>query len=278
MLKPQRRERSRMRLVLPAFIFVLVIAQLVSHSVRADPRGIDFTIAAKTGDLGKVNAMLADGLDVDIAGEKRLTALMWASRTGQFDVVTRLLKAGADVSVALGAYQQPALAYASEFGHLEIVRMLLEAGANPNQAAATRWGNPVSILVKAASNGNLETVSMLVNAGADVNKTFDGGNSPIMAAVSSPDVFDYLLSQGADTRYVNAANVDLLNIAVMSKSADVVRRIVKVRGQNLNRLDSQETSALMRASYLGLEEIAEILISAGADVNQKGPMNRTPDR
>ena len=269
------KQPQRIRAIPTLIALVLLFALVHSNpsSALADPRGIEFSAAAKEGDLEKVNAMLDAGIDVNVPGEKRLTALMWACRTGQTDIVVRLLEAGADVSVALGAYQQPALAHASEFGRIDIVQLLLAAGADPKQAAATGSGNPVSILVKAAKH--LDIVRMLVSAGADVNRTYSGGNSPLMAASRSPDVFEFLLSQGADPHYRNAHGFNVLTIAAMARGVAAVKRLSTIPGMDLNNAPMEGITVLMRAAFSGQTEIARILISAGADVNRKDDYKRT---
>ena len=56
------------------------------------------------------------------------TALQAASSEGHYQVVQRLLEAGADMNVGSGCLRTP-LVRAAIYGHEQIVQCLLEAGA-----------------------------------------------------------------------------------------------------------------------------------------------------
>ena len=84
--------------------------------------------AAKKGDTEKVQALLAQGADVNAKDKGGFTALMDAAWEGHTDTVQALLAHGADVN-AKDNNGDTALMMAKEKGHKEIVHILKEAGA-----------------------------------------------------------------------------------------------------------------------------------------------------
>jgi len=85
--------------------------------------------AAKSGDMEKVQALLAEGAEVNAKGSERgVTALMLAVARVHTDTVKVLLAKGADVNAKL-TDGTTALILAEKKGQKELVRILKEAGA-----------------------------------------------------------------------------------------------------------------------------------------------------
>jgi len=76
----------------PLFAEWLVIARKSQHSR-------ELMFAAESGDVFKLNALLAEGIDVNAADERGRTALFRAVQLGHLEVVKVLLNAGADVHI-----------------------------------------------------------------------------------------------------------------------------------------------------------------------------------
>ena len=74
----------------------------------------------------------AGDVDVNLADERGLTPLMWASAYGQVPTVALLLRAGA-LHTAKGPDGERALHLAAAGGHTDIIRILLAAGAGVNE-------------------------------------------------------------------------------------------------------------------------------------------------
>ena len=105
--------------------------------------------AAMHGDREAVRELLKKGDDVNAAQGDGMTALHWAARTGDAELVQMLLYAGANVkaSTRLGAYTP--LLMASEMGHTAVIKTLIGAGAETSLASA-RGTTP---LMLAAASG-----------------------------------------------------------------------------------------------------------------------------
>jgi len=92
------------------------------------------TALFRAADLGAeeiVDLLLETGsIAVDHADKWGMRILHYACRRGHFNIVERLIQAGADVNVQ-EAYGFTPLHEAAENGHLEIVKLLIERGADP---------------------------------------------------------------------------------------------------------------------------------------------------
>ncbi|NXW94411.1 ANR11 protein, partial [Alopecoenas beccarii] len=73
----------------------------------------------------------------------------------------------------------------------------------------------------------------------------------------------------------NVYGETLLHRAVAHQDTDLVRKIIKARG-NVNVQDYAGWTALHRASMKGYYGIANELLKAGADVNSRGSEKITP--
>ena len=112
------------------------------------------------GDVRGAMALVAKGTDVNSKCAAGCTPLLLAAYTGHLDCLAALLDAGAtaDASNALG---DTALMLASVRGHGDCAAKLLEAHADPNRE--NRQGN--TALHRAALWGRNSTVQLLLSYG-----------------------------------------------------------------------------------------------------------------
>jgi hypothetical protein len=134
--------------------------------------------AAKSGDVGRIRELLAEGAPLEGRDPNRMTPLLLAAQAGNWDAFDALLKAGADVEVqALDACDL--LESAAEGGNVEIIRFALGLGHpveghwKPRSTAGARMGH-MTPLYLATINGHVEAVRLLLEAGADRDVKFDG--------------------------------------------------------------------------------------------------------
>jgi len=227
------------------------IVLLVGGVLRAaeQPSLID---AAKNSDREGVRALLQKRADVNAAAADGTTALHWASFRDDLDTADLLIRAGARVNAATDLGVTP-LWNASQNGSDAMVERLLQAGANPS-AALLAGETPVMV---ASRSGYPSVVEQLIAKGASVNARAARGQTALMWAVAQkhPDVVRVLLAHGADVHA--KSNVWNEVMAVPPHGHLEYNRAIPHGGD----------TALMFAARVGDLASVQLLVAAGADVN-----------
>ena len=216
---------------LTGLLLVPVALALAVAPAAADLRLVD---AAADRDTALLRALLDEGADVNTARADGATALLWAAHWDDPETVDLLLRAGADVNAADDHGVTP-LARACENASVAMVERLLDAGADPNAAQA----NGLTPLMTAARTGSVDVVEALLARGADVDAATD------------------------------ETDETALMWAVAERHRDVVRAIVD-HGGNVHPHRGQRFSPLIAAARNGDIETAEVLLAAGARVDDAG--------
>ena len=211
-----------------------------------------------------------------------LTALMIASGSGNTDLVSILLKAGADLFTTDSKAGATALHKACQRGSLETVRLLVEAGAFVNAVAVTTGHTP---LIEALWFKQPEVVQYLLDHGAGLEmKTHYGFtllehfNYAMNVNVYGKEKLvraDGMLKarQQADQRHVEEQR---LMKAVIDNDLEKVKQLLadgadlEERYPVLNGFNDAHTPLLV-ACRDGHTEIVAELLKAGADVNAVEP-------
>jgi uncharacterized protein len=180
---------------------IAVSALLAGALLHARADGTRVADAAMAGDAAAVRAALTGGEDVNAAQGDGMTALHWAARRGDLDVVRMLLAAGANTKAITRLGNYTPLLLASGTGHAAIVDALAAAGADPKATTASG----VTALMLASASGQADAVKILLARGADANAVEPTrGETAIMFAAANrrADVVRALIAAKAD---VNAA-------------------------------------------------------------------------
>jgi ankyrin repeat protein len=260
----------------------VVVAAQGSRATVAD--------AAKVGDREAVRALLKQAADVNGSEGDGTTALHWAARTGDAELVQMLVYAGANVKATtrLGAYTP--LMMAAQAGHSAAVAALIAGGADL-KATSTTGTTP---LMFAAQSGDTRTVTMLVEGGADVNARETAmGQTPLMfaAAYNRVDVVRLLLARGADVTATSKV-VDLTKLSSPDEESGNQRRRPQGNGEGGERPPdiagvtrqyrynelvgtSGGFAPLHFAVRQGHFDVVKALVDAGADVNQVNPGDKS---
>ncbi len=198
----RRLVRLSLSLVVAAFVLVplsTMSTMSTMSTLSAAPSDSPVADAAMHRDAAAVKALLTEGGDVNAAQGDGMTALHWAARNGDVDLVQMLVYAGANVQATtrLGGYTP--LHMAAKDGRAAVVEALLKAGADPK----TPTSSGATALMLAAAAGNTDALTALLNHGADVNARESAkGETALMfaAAYGRVDAVKLLLRHGADTK------------------------------------------------------------------------------
>src|SRR5262245_5060151 len=209
--------------------------------------------------LGAGSAFAQGGTDVNQRAVDGSTPLQWAVYHDDVAEVRRLLKAGANVSLA-NNYGATPMSLAAEVGNAEIIKLLLEAGADvesPNPDGQTA-------LLAVARTGNVPAAELLVKHGAKVDAREKwGGQTALMwaSARRQPQMMQFLISKGAD---VNARSIDR-----------DYQRHVTAEGRPKS-LDSGGFTPLLYAARENCRACVDVLLRNKADINLPDPDGVSP--
>jgi ankyrin repeat protein len=189
---------TRNFLIAPKLITVVLIL-LCTAACRPSPEDKLLIEAVKSGDIAKVNVLLAQGADVNThAGRHLTTPLQEAVQLRNKEMVRLLLNEGADTGARM-EYGASAMDFAVHHETTEILQLLLDYDAEINQGRNTH-GTPLLSSVGGESEPSPEIVRFLLSNGADVNGGNKGGFKPLHAAIwnGHEETVQILLKHGAD--------------------------------------------------------------------------------
>jgi len=139
-------------------------------------------------------------------------------------------------------------------------------------AALLPLGAGCATIHKAADAGDVARVDVFLQKGVDVDARDAYGRTPLMLAVSQPELARHLVARGAD---VNARDVNgetpLMKAAFIGR-LDVVRYLEEQGAELQARDDRGGTVLMLAASDLGL---VRYLVEKGADVNARNAQGET---
>ena len=166
----------------------LVLGMSLVAACDLSPDFGPLSLAARTGDVQAVRALLSAGADPNAAdGPRRSRALANAARVGRLDTMAVLLAAGADPDLAdVGGNRWIPLMHALHKHRTASVRFLLEHGARADGPD----GLTLTPLMMAAATGQIDAVRLLLDRGANPRRPLPEGGSILDLAVSGGALTD----------------------------------------------------------------------------------------
>eukprot|EP00752_Nemacystus_decipiens_P002389 g2255.t1 len=201
-----------------------------------------------------------------------------AAGTANYDLVQKLLKAGADGSAGWkGCHGKTLLHAATEGGDGKVMSALMRAGAEADmEAPASRGRTPLHL---AAFRGKQAAAGALTMAGANVNSLDANNDTPLHLAIERGHVGiakDLLLS-GADPGKTGSKGEYPVYLAASRGQDEVVLSLVHKK-TNLNYLGSRGNTPLTPLAVAVREDrlsVAELLLDGGADANFRMHCSKT---
>jgi len=224
--------------------------------------------AAMRGEVDHVRELLRSGEDVNAAQGDGMTALHWAAESGNAELASMVIYAGANVGAVTRLGDYTPLHIASRSGRHTVVSVLLDAGADVD--AITSTGSVTSLHFGSAS-GSVEVVEALIEAGANVNAAETRrGQTPLMFAASSgrTDVLRALVESGAEIS-IPSYVVDIPKIAAEDRAAGSVRDevLAAFRGDQPQGTSWQPSPAEVQAAVRAAN-------AARVEASDAGPVQR----
>jgi ankyrin repeat protein len=214
----------------------------------------------------EIASLLIDaGANIDAQNRQGETPLMIAIQNGfdkKYEMVVLLIEAGADVNIRNGS----ALAIAFQRAQWDIVSRLLEAGADPQLWDIVLYDQTHFRFLEAlVMRGMQNELTILMERGLNLKER--RWQWLIFNALKDIDMLRFLAEAGMEINIIGRNQLTLLQDAIL-ESRDAALWLID-RGVNVNYGSRDEMSALMWAVNRGDIELVKILLEAGADVNLK---------
>ncbi len=245
--------------------------------------------AVKAGRVDILERLLAEkGINVNAVDRNRDSALSFAARNGNVEMVNILIRAGAEFT----ASDKKSLIFSAAYAcHTEMAEILIKNGANVNALNSEKY-SPLSYAIKrstandsskaefvkmllqhgasmegyseliyAALCGELEIVKLLIEYVADQDKK----NALTLAAEKGCEgVVNLFIEDGVD--FLNYNDQDIaLNLAIIHKQTDIARILIRDADIDINDQGHNDMSALENAISDGQVEAVRMLLQEGAN-------------
>jgi len=201
-------------------------------------------LAAKRGDLAKINELIESGSDVNARDEDGMTPLMIAVKHG---------------------------------AESEVLSVLIEGGAKVD--ARDVVGNS-ALLYAARHSMSVSVFDILLQAGAGVNVRNERGETPLMIAVENgtgSDVINRLFQAQAnvDARDIQGRTA-LMHGLIANAEMPVIERLLE-EGADVNAREALQVTPMMFAARYGRSvETIELLLDHGARIRDRVPADYLP--
>ncbi|XP_048246155.1 ankyrin repeat domain-containing protein 50-like [Haliotis rufescens] len=254
---------------------------LLAH--RADLLLVDETgsnilhIACTGGHTGLVNYVLKQNIvDINSRTPEGWTSAMITASAGHKDVLTLLVTEGADLTLVTGK-RRNILHIAFQRKHMELVKYILTQDVVDINEEDRQGITPVLL---AAESGHGDIFDLMVSKGADLSRAYAEGDAFLHKACEggNVDILKYVLRQKSIAQDINRKNTGGRTpamVASISGHKQVLDLLAK-EGADLTLLDARHNTILHLASRANGEIVRYFLSHNIVDINSKGENDRTP--
>ena len=261
------------------------ISQKSHEIIRPETNTLDnksnLYLATERGDISEVERCIKEGDDINQVSINNWSPLYLASCFGFLNIVILLVENGSELNFKNGKHEHTALIGCCQNitpSQNKIITYLVNQGANINLVENELYQ---SALYYTCENNNIDMVIFLITNGSNPN-TFGKYNiSPLFIACQEGHmrIVRYLVEDAfpkaiIDTELTSNGMTSLL-IACYRNHWDIVKYLV-TKSANINKKCDHSayiSTPLHAAVVYGNEEVTQMLIENGADVNALGPNN-----
>uniref|UniRef100_A0A8C4ZA80 Ankyrin repeat and SOCS box containing 2a, tandem duplicate 2 n=1 Tax=Gadus morhua TaxID=8049 RepID=A0A8C4ZA80_GADMO len=221
-------------------------------------------LAAYRGHVSCVEYLLEHGADPNICNKEREGPLFRACENKSLRMVELLLRCGASVNKTDNQGATP-FHEAVRTDQLEVCEILFQAGAKIS--TFNIYGNRP--FFTAAQGGCSNVLGFLLAKGADINKQARDGATPLYEACKNDHLctVEILLSHKADVNLPTKSGLLPIHQATQRANKQMVSMLLPLTSKKM--VSSSGISPLHLAAEDGLDDILELLIRDGYDVNSQ---------
>ena len=222
--------------------------------------------------LKALDILLKNEADLSVIDEEGNHALSLAGKQLNRELVIKMLGLVSlnEINI-LDKDRKTLLFYFAQEGDFEVVLRLLKAGAEPD-----RCRSKSTTLIEATKGGHEHIVNLLLNHGAIVDRKDHHRRSALMwaAQMGHASIADTLIEHGAKTRRKDISRDTPLTLAAFHGHLSVLKILISV--SDLNHVEREEgMSAIHLAISKDFTECVRLLLRAGADINVTDSKNNT---
>ena len=245
-------------------------------------------LAAHSGNVAALKALLEHGADIGFKDGERKVALSYAAMGGCTDALVALLEAqhGIDFLDHADARNHTPLLLAAKNGQLGCLRKLIEKEANVRAVDVDGW-SALSMVCGTASGGSTTAaaVTALLDAGAILEHSSEHVKTPLYQAAGhgSAEAVAVLLQWGANVRFRTEPQRGTPLIAAAcyghACTVDVMLGSGRMHATDINAADVDGDTALVNAILSGagdtIETVRSLLAAKDIDCDVKNGKGHT---
>ncbi|XP_071098478.1 serine/threonine-protein phosphatase 6 regulatory ankyrin repeat subunit A-like [Haliotis cracherodii] len=281
-------------------VFNLLVSKGADLTLADDNNNTVLHLACQGGNISVVEQLMPL-FDINSRGRHGLTGVMGAALCAKKDVFNLLFSKGADLTLT-DDYADTILHLACQGGNISVVEQLMPL-FDINSRGRDGW----TAVMEAALYEEKDTLDLLVSKGADLTLTDDnnntvlhmacqGGNRSIVeqllplfdinsrgrhgltgvmgaALCAKKDVFNLLVSKGADLTLADDNNNTVLHLACQGGNMSVVEQLMPLF--DINSRGRHGWTGVMGAALCAKKDVFNLLVSKGADLTLADDNNNT---
>ncbi|XP_071111739.1 ankyrin repeat domain-containing protein 50-like [Haliotis cracherodii] len=214
--------------------------------------------AAEKGHRQAFDLLVRKGADVSLVDDVGNNILHMACLGGHVDIVKYVLSQKvADIN-SRGQYRRTPVMMAAEKGHRQVFDLLVREGADVSLVD----DNGSNILHVACLGGHVDIVKYVLSQKvADMNGRGQYGRTPLMVAAEKGhrQVFDLLVTQGADLSLVDDDRNNILHVACLGGHVDMEKYVLSQKVADMNGRYGR--TPLMVAVVKGHRQVFDLLLT-----------------